>query len=481
MKKKQRVYTKLRIRLVIYLPLMIAIFMLVSASLVFNFSQGLFFDSETPLDIFYNPVVVWIYLMTAFALIAGIILAWGISRHLEKLTVKAEGLVFPNLGQSTEVSALNEVDALGLVLDKATISLNKFVQDSQILDRLPEGVMTINLEWEIISLNERSSELLDIKPIEAKGAKIQDLIPDTRENRPFYQMIKEGFEGIKTPAREVTVSLNGKREQSLWTKVSLLLNDKTNAPENIMIILKDPMDIKSIRTQFQRLEQLAAIGTMASGIAHEVRNPLGSIRGMTELIGEDLSQNDPKMIYVKEVLNQVDLLNRLIEDVLTFSKDSISNSEEVDVAHILGQAVTLASHIFPDKEVKVIEDYQPGLPKIETDANKIIRAFLNLIINAIEASPEKGWVNVTANVEETEKVNKEKSIVVNITDFGVGITSEDMSRIYEPFYSTKKSGTGLGLTLSQNIIANEGGNIEVFSKPGGGTTFQVILPAKVTT
>lgn len=477
MENKHRVYKKLHMRLTIYLPVMIAIFMLVAASLVFHFTPNIFLPPDIPLAAYYKPITGWIYLMTAFALIAGIILAWGISKHLEKLTIKAEGLIFHKPGQVTEISALNEVDALGIILDKATISLNKFIQDSQILDSLPEAVVTINPEGEITILNERGGKLLSLDPIEAKGKKIQDLIPETGANRLFHHLIKEGFEGRETPPREVTVSFKEKEGQTLWVGVSLFKGEIT-VPGGVMIIFKDPMDIKSIRNQIQRLEQLAAIGTMASGIAHEVRNPLGSIRGLTELIGEDMPPDDPKRTYVGEVLNQVDGLNRLIEDVLTFSKGSLSRAEEVDVTHILGQSVSLARHNFPDKEVNVGEGYQPELPKIEVDAERLTRAFLNLIMNAFEATPEKGWINITAR-EEITGAGEQKLVIIDICDFGPGIPPENMDKIFEPFYTTKKKGTGLGLTISYNIIAAHGGNIEVYSQPEKGTTFQVILPAKL--
>jgi len=474
MESKQRVYKKLRMRLIIYLPIMIAIFMLIAAYLVFNFTPNIFLPPDVPLTAYYKPIVLWICLMTAFALIAGIILSWGISKQLEKLTIKAEGLIFHKPGQITEISALNEVDALGIILDKATISLNKFIQDSQILDRLPEAVVTINPEGEITILNEKGGKLLSLDPIEAKGKKLHDLIPDTGANRIFHHLIKEGFEGRETPSREVTVSFKEKEGQTLWIGVSLFKGEKT-MPGGVMITFKDPMDIKSIRNQIQRLEQLAAIGTMSSGIAHEVRNPLGSIRGLTELIGEDMSPDDPKGIYVREVLNQVDSLNRLIEDVLAFSKGSLSRTEEVDVTNILDQAVSLARHNFPDKEVNVGEDYEPELPKIEVDAERLTRAFLNIIMNAFEATPEKGWISITVRKEITGD-GKQKLVIINICDFGPGIPPENIGKIFEPFYTTKKRGTGLGLTLSYNIIAAHGGSIEVYSKPEKGTTFQVILP-----
>lgn len=482
MASKTTASQKIRLRLTIYIPVIMAMFMLMAAFLVLYLRPYTFFPSDIPIAVYRQSITGWIYLMTAFGLIAGTIVGWGMSRNLKELIKKAEHLVAPGLRTKTginEMAALNEIDSLGNILDKANISLNKFIQDSYILDALSEAVVNINSEGVITGLNKKGGNLLGLSLFEAKGKKLHSLIPKTEINRLFYNLIDAGIKRRKISSREVTIYRTGKERQTLWVGVSQAGDETATSPGDITITFKNPGDIMAIRNHFQRLEQLAALGMVASGMAHELRNPLGAIRGLTELIGENLPPDDQKMIYINEVLNQVDRLNRLMEEILFFSRGSCIGAEEVEINPMLDQSITLVQYAFPHKEVKVSRDYQVGLPTVMADGERLSRAFINLITNAFDAAPDGGWVNINTMARGSGEFDQ-GMIIINISDFGAGISPADIGRIFAPFYTTKKNGTGLGLTLSLNIIKSCGGNIEVYSQPGKGTTFEVTLPAKAT-
>jgi signal transduction histidine kinase len=270
--------------------------------------------------------------------------------------------------------------------------------------------------------------------------------------------------------------VRGEESRDYWVSVHPLRTD-SYLPKAITITIKDQASIVAIRNQIQKLERLAALGRVASSIAHEVRNPLGAIKTFTELIQEDLVPDDPKRTYTNEMLAQIERLNRLIEEVLSFSRDSIISIDDVDLEELLSKTISLARYKYPKSAVVVQEDYRPGLPMIWGDKEKLSQAFLNIFINCFEACGEKGWISVIADFEAD--MNETKRIVsITIVDNGKGIPPQQLNRIFEPFFTSKATGTGLGLAATHHIIMAHGGKIDVYSEPGRGTTFAVLLPEK---
>ncbi|MDI6802215.1 MAG: ATP-binding protein, partial [Thermodesulfovibrionales bacterium] len=192
-----------------------------------------------------------------------------------------------------------------------------------------------------------------------------------------------------------------------------------------------------------------------------------------------LPLNDNKRLYTENMLKEIDRLNHLVEDILNFAQNPTSSVEPTDISQVLSQCISLARYNFPEKDVEVKEAHQPGLPLILADQERLTQAFLNLLINAFEASPPGGRIGVKSKGSEARSQKSEvRNLIVTISDSGPGITPEDLPRIFDPFYTTKEKGTGLGLSIAQNIITAYGGSIEAESVPGQGATFRVILPVE---
>ncbi|MFA4917318.1 MAG: ATP-binding protein, partial [Syntrophales bacterium] len=302
-----------------------------------------------------------------------------------------------------------------------------------------------------------------------KGKFFQEAFPSEEGNNSFLLFLEKGLREREIPFQEVKISLPGKRSSTFWTRVSPSGND-------MLVVLKDLKTVKNIRDQLRKAEQLAALGTLASGVAHEVRNPLGSLRGLTELISEDLSPDDPKRLYTENMLKEIDRLNHLVEDILNFAQNPMSSLEPTDISQILSHCISLARYNFPDKNITVKEIHQPGLPLIQADQERLIQVFLNIMGNAFEASPDKGRIEV-----ESKESRERGNLIVTISDSGPGITTESLPLVFDPFYTTKEKGTGLGLSIAQNIITAYGGSMEVESVPGQGATFSVVLPISAET
>ena len=458
---KKEIPKKVRFRLLVSIPVILTAFSLSSGFLVMNLVRStthIAFPAKNLL-----LIAGAILIMALLACISGIMLAYGITKPLKRLTITAESLISEREDKSAEIKASDEIGILTAVFHKAYFSINKFIKDSHILDDLPEGIISINSRGEVTELNRTASRLLEIDPDEVKGKFFREAFPGEEENSPFSHLLERGLKEGEIPFQEVKISLSGGGSSTFWMRVS-------PSGEGIIAIFKDLKAVKSIRDQLRKAEQLAALGALASGVAHEVRNPLGSLRGLTELISHDLPPDDHKRLYTENMLKEIDRLNHLVEDILNFAQNPASSVEPTDISQVLSQCISLARYNFPEKDIEVKEAHQTGLPLIQTDQERLTQAFLNLLLNAFEASPPEGRIEVRSQGSEV------KTIIITISDSGPGITSEDLPRIFDPFYTTKEKGTGLGLSIAQNIITACGGSIEAESVPGQGTQFRVVLP-----
>ena len=478
--RKAGIFKNQRLRLIIALPGFISLSMLVGGLLAF----GLFENKAIFSDIFLlrhkETITVFFIGMISFALFGSLLAAWFVSSQMRRLILQAKNLVCVLEESSTEIKTGTEMAVLKRILDEVDVMLHKFIQefikDSHILDKLPTVEITLNMEGEIVGVNKRASTIFNLNPSQAIGKNIIHVIPRNEKTQFFYYLIEQGLQGRSTPPHQVLIPVASRKAQFFWTRIDPI-RDEGESLKGITVILKDQLAIMAIRNQFQKLGRLADMGRMAAGIAHEVRNPLGSIRVFTELIEEDLPIDDPRRRYTAEILKQVSHLNHIVENILAFSRDRPKTITQVDISRLLSQAILSAKHRYPEKHIEVHENYHSPSPIIMGDPERLTQAFANFIINAFEASPEKGWIDIATGFKDDEPGDN-RSICITITDHGNGIPLENIDKIFEPFFTTKHSGTGLGLSLSYHNIAAHGGKIEVHSQPNEGTTFCITFPEK---
>ncbi len=450
-----------RFRLLVSLPVIITAFSLASAFLTMNLIRSAIhipFPASSLL-----LIAGGILAIALIACLMGIMLAYGITKPLRRLTITAESLISEKEEKSAEIKASDEIGILSAVFNKACFSVNEFIKDSHILDNLPEGVIAINSQGEVTKLNREAARLFDLDKEKVKGRLFREVFPSEEGDSPFSQLLERGRKEEEISFQEVKISLPGGRSAAFWMRASL-------SEGEMIVVFKDLKAVKNIRDQLRKAEQLAALGALAAGIAHEVRNPLGSLRGLTELISDNLPPDDHKRLYTENMLKEIDRLNHLVEDILNLAQNPMSNVEPTNISQVLSQCISLARYNFPEKDIEVKEVHQPGLPLIPADQERLTQVFLNLLLNAFEASSGGGRIEVRSQGSGV------KTIIITISDSGPGITLEDLPRIFDPFYTTKEKGTGLGLSIAQNIITAYGGSIEAESVPGQGTQFRVVLP-----
>jgi signal transduction histidine kinase len=223
------------------------------------------------------------------------------------------------------------------------------------------------------------------------------------------------------------------------------------------------------RTQMSRAEHLATLGELATGLAHEIRNPLAGIAGVIEIVGRDLPTTSPARAVVKDIRLEVAQINRILTDLLQAARPHPPEVRASDLNTTVEHAVMLARQQVLSKPIKIELAKDPTLPNVEHDSDQVHQVLLNLLLNSVQAIETEGTVRVVIGA-------KKDMALVSVTDSGRGIGPEHLPFIFRPFYTTKGNGTGLGLSLARRIVEDHRGRIEVQSEVGKGTEFLVVLP-----
>ena len=219
----------------------------------------------------------------------------------------------------------------------------------------------------------------------------------------------------------------------------------------------------------EHAEQLAAVGELAASIAHEVRNPLAGMKGAMEMLRKPLAADDSKREVMDEVVAQIVRLENLVRDLLTFARPHPMNRQPVHLPSLLERVLRLVQESPKSAEVRVTREFDPEAEKVEGDPPQLEQVFLNLIHNALQAMGGEGTLTLSTRAHEGV-------VAVSVKDSGKGIPPGDLSSIFQPFFTTKHRGSGLGLSIVQKIVEAHGGGIEVDSELGGGTNATVTLP-----
>jgi two-component system, NtrC family, sensor histidine kinase HydH len=231
--------------------------------------------------------------------------------------------------------------------------------------------------------------------------------------------------------------------------------------------------IIAIEEQLRRAEKLSTLGEMAAVLAHEIRNPLGSIRGTAEILRDDYKPGDPKYEFIEIQIKETERLNRVVEDFLRMARPQPAEMKSCRVQDELEIIAALVASDANERTVKISLEPPVAAAVVRADGEKLRQAFLNIVINALQATPPGGRVTISTTVVTSE--GRERC-EIRFHDSGAGIGSEALSRIFEPFFTTKPDGTGLGLAITKRIIEGHGGTLSVESVVGEGTTVIVSMP-----
>lgn len=243
--------------------------------------------------------------------------------------------------------------------------------------------------------------------------------------------------------------------------------------ERVVYYEKDATEARKLEQRLQQTERLKALGTLAAGIAHEIRNPLATINFNTQMLQRELALDAAQQQMFEDVFQQIRKMDRIIQQVLHFARPR----EPQFLPHQLNEAVRycldMAKMYLSRARVEVSTELATGTPPLVMDFNQVCQVLMNLIINSIEAMPEGGKLRITTTRQE-----EPPALVLSLSDTGAGILEEDKGRIFDPFFTRKPEGTGMGLSISRQILEKHGALIELESSPGKGTTFRITFPVQ---
>jgi len=255
--------------------------------------------------------------------------------------------------------------------------------------------------------------------------------------------------------------------------LSTLSNQAAVAVENAIMysdLMKQYKELRETKDQLVQSEKLAALGTMAAGIAHEIRNPLTSLQLFVQMMAERFDDHEFRAKFTQIVPPEVERLNRIVNDLVSFAKPSKLIREPTQITEILDKTIRLSEISFKKLNVKVVKEFSE-VPKVLVDSQQIMQIFLNLIMNGAQAMANGGTLTVKTYYDDIYK-----KVCIDVKDTGYGISEDNLKKLFSPFFTTKEGGTGLGLAITRRIVEEHKGEIKVKSKVGEGTTFTVELP-----
>jgi two-component system sensor histidine kinase HydH len=333
-----------------------------------------------------------------------------------------------------------------------------------VVESMADGLISVDRDGRIVTLNRRAVEILGSGGERLEGRDITAVlgegVGEMFHSAQGQVSVRDREMDIRGPDGRIPLSLS----------VAPLRDGKGREMGSVLLI-KDLREIRDLREKVRRSERLASLGRLAAGVAHEIRNPLSSIKGFAQYFGKRFSGQTEEEGYALVMVKEVDRLNRVITELLNFAGPKEPRREPQSLENIAEHALQLLAPDLATRKVDVSREYEPGLPAVSVDRDQISQVFINILLNALESMEGEGDICISLR-----RCGPPPGVEVSFADAGAGIPEEDLEKVFEPFFSRKRKGTGLGLAIVHQIIESHRGDIRVESVPGKGTTFRIRLP-----
>ena len=337
-----------------------------------------------------------------------------------------------------------------------------------LVSRLPVGIIATDRKGRVSTWNHAAAEMTVISSRQALGRMVNKYLPG--ELAAFFspgsaRHTKEG----ESKGREIRLVINGV-EIVLHCQLIDLRDPEGNYMGQVLL-LSDVTRLKDLESEMRENERLAAVGRMAAGVAHEVRNPLSSIKGLALLLKDKFSRDSKEFETTGLLVQEVERMNRTISELLSFARPAALDLQPIDLQELLSDSLQLVSADTASEHIRTSLHCDHDLPTVFADRDRLSQVFINILLNGVQAMEQGGTLEIIAR-----KSGSGKQIELQFRDSGKGIKPEHLSQLFYPYFTTKNGGTGIGLAISQKIIVDHGGTIRVESELGVGTTIFVELP-----
>ena len=383
---------------------------------------------------------------------------------------------------SVEQNALQVLcGQLAIAIDNAQLFTevqNAKIYNEILLQNLTTGVIAASAAGDITVFNHEAEQIIGSKSEDLLNRSI-DCLPDSLRN-----LVRETFSsGERQEGRELILPSGD--HNAIVRASSSIFHGQQGEMLGALVVLTDVTALKRLELQIRRSDRLASLGTLSAGMAHEIKNPLVSIKTFAQLLPERYQDSDFRETFSNLIGHEIDRIDSLVNQLLRFARPAKPVLRPMHVHDALEKSLQLVGHRLYQKEIKLTRSWEAEVDTIRADADQLEQVFLNFFLNAMEAMKRGGELSVETGIRRGSKwmaaisgTNGDSHEVLRVTirDNGEGIRSEDVAHVFDPFFTTKESGTGLGLSVVHGIIQEHGGQIEVESELKKGTACHILLP-----
>ncbi|MFZ5943870.1 MAG: ATP-binding protein [Bacillota bacterium] len=365
----------------------------------------------------------------------------------------------------------NRLGAVCLIKDiTKDVSYNRLLKQSEIvLDTINTGVILLDKSLKINMVNKNIEEFLKISQYDIVGLPVNIFLDKLGYQDEYILQSLEKQINVKD--YEISFELDNIKYFYICDTHILITDD--NELDGVIIFLKNITKIKEIEMHLAKSDKLSVIGELAAGTAHEIRNPLTTVKGFVQLIHQKATKMGIEEFnnQIELILKEIDRVNYIITEFLNLAKPQGIKMEKIDFNVLLNEIMFLLENEALHKGITIEMDFHHPLPMVMGDKNQLTQVVLNIVNNAFQAISQKGLLKIKTSISIDDS-----QVIINFIDNGKGIPKDLLGKIFDPFVSDKEGGTGLGLAISNRIISDHKGEIKVSSKPGEGSKFSIILP-----
>jgi len=437
--------------------------------------------------------------MLLFGAVSAALVARRISKPVQQLAEGAAAIARGEWNQRIEPPTDDEIGRLAtafnhmvgelaqqrVALESANTELRRGFEEladlksytDNILASLTTGIVTVDLEGRVVTLNPAAELMTGFFAGEVRGRYCTEVFAHTPD---LAELLMETL-ASRVAQPGVTVTLRRRNGRAMPVELSAApLRGGESKELGVIGVFRDLTRVRQLEDRLRRSDRLAAIGELAAGLAHEIKNPLTSLLTFSRHLSRRFEDPDFRQKFQSVVPRELERINTIVERLLELARPARLTFKPLRLPALLERVLELYGDRLEAQSVRVVRDWRKDVPAVWVDQEALYRALVNLVANALDAMPRGGSLTLRVAWSDAETLGGARlgtrRVAVEVEDSGTGIEPADLDRVFNPFFSTKEGGTGLGLALTQKIVEDHGGSIDVRSAPGAGALFRIVLP-----